>query len=232
MLHYFAKDFFAPLILTGHLTASRDLKIFLVSDSLEDKINATVAVEVFSWNAPEPLKIEKYNVDRLIAGASLLIADFWLDKYLQDANCGDLSVNRNQCFIRLSSSDADGQTLTPDNFVFPEALHKSDVPKSTLNHSVVQLDEIGREFQITTECDATSLFVWLESGEIKGRFSENGFHQVGKLKEIKFTADYPVTLQALEESLTLTHLMDGAYGISHNIIQSLEKNEVMVNMVK
>lgn len=58
MLHYYAKDFFAPTIVTGYLDAARQLKIYVVSEVLSlinSSLEASLFINVYNWNSFEML---------------------------------------------------------------------------------------------------------------------------------------------------------------------------------
>jgi len=55
MLHYFAKDFFAPIIVTPHLSISNELSIYIVSDRLYILTNCTVKLHVYKWESMKPI---------------------------------------------------------------------------------------------------------------------------------------------------------------------------------
>lgn len=56
--------------------------------------------------------------------------------------------------------------------------------------------------------DNIALFVWLEVGNIRGRFSENGFHMFEQEKEIVFHAYEAITPELLRSDIKLTSLSD------------------------
>lgn len=59
MLHYYAKDFFAPVIITGHVTQARQLDIYIVSDLLTSLYNVTITINVYSWSSLEPIFVQR-----------------------------------------------------------------------------------------------------------------------------------------------------------------------------
>lgn len=63
MLHYFAKDFFAPIIVTGHVTNAGQLDFYVISDLTSSVYNATVDVNVFAWNSLIPVASEQIQTD-------------------------------------------------------------------------------------------------------------------------------------------------------------------------
>lgn len=54
-MHYYAKDFFAPIIVTGHLTVARELDVYLVSDALFTFYNVTLNIRVYNWSSLQPV---------------------------------------------------------------------------------------------------------------------------------------------------------------------------------
>lgn len=57
-MHYYAKDFFAPIIVTGHLTAARQLDVYLVSDVLTTHYNVTLNITVYNWSSLTPVFVQ------------------------------------------------------------------------------------------------------------------------------------------------------------------------------
>lgn len=63
MLHYYAKNFFAPVIVTSRLNSARDLDLYVISDLLTTTYNATLTITVYAWDSLEPVSIETNTVD-------------------------------------------------------------------------------------------------------------------------------------------------------------------------
>lgn len=61
MLHYYAKDFFAPVIVTSHLSASNELSIYVVSDREEFLRNCTVKLHLYKWESMKPIFVLSFN---------------------------------------------------------------------------------------------------------------------------------------------------------------------------
>lgn len=53
-----------------------------------------------------------------------------------------------------------------------------------------------------------ALFVWLEVGDIRGRFSKNGFHMFEQRKEIIFHSYEEITIELLRDNIKMTTLSD------------------------
>lgn len=75
--------------------------------------------------------------------------------------------------------------------------------------SVSQQDDI---YIFDLHTTAIAPFVSLDVGSIKGRFSENGFLMTEKKKVVMFYPWEPTSVEELEESLTLTSLVDIVWG--------------------
>ncbi|KAJ8934145.1 hypothetical protein NQ314_013555 [Rhamnusium bicolor] len=122
MLQYYTVDFFAPIIITGHINALRTLEIYVVSDLLSPVLNVTAFIQVYKWDSLEAISVSNLTLD-LEAGKSHLIDSFNIDDYLVEQNCGLLQDAKYNCFIYLSL-DKDGLKIAPDNFVLPGKLKK------------------------------------------------------------------------------------------------------------
>lgn len=62
-MHYYAKDFFAPIIVTGHLTSSRELDVYVVSDVLTTFYNTTLNIFVYNWSSLQPVFTQRVITD-------------------------------------------------------------------------------------------------------------------------------------------------------------------------
>lgn len=51
MLHYYAKDFFAPIIVTSHQHPKQMVDVTVVSDQPTPIFNATLKIAIFNWNS-------------------------------------------------------------------------------------------------------------------------------------------------------------------------------------
>lgn len=60
MLHYYAAEFFAPVIVTYYITYT-DLKLYIVSDKLYPIPNITLEVNLYAWNDMKPIQSHTYS---------------------------------------------------------------------------------------------------------------------------------------------------------------------------
>lgn len=62
------------------------------------------------------------------------------------------------------------------------------------------------DFNILLTTDNIALFVWLEVGNVRGHFSENGFHMLKREKKIIFHAYEATTVEFLQDFIKITTL--------------------------
>ncbi|XP_050296171.1 beta-mannosidase-like [Anthonomus grandis grandis] len=204
MLHYFVKDFFSDVIVTGYINPNRELLLYTVNDKLTDVENATLRVRIYKYDSSdfEPA-YENSNVYDLSSGASKLVKSLKTDELLSEQNCDE-----NTCFFHLILQDNtnDSVAISPQNYVFPGKLKEASLPKSNLIIESVLKTENANTFEVTLTSDNIALFVWLDSHAVRGRFSENGFMQVSAVKTVEFYSDSDITANELKKSLTVRHL--------------------------
>lgn len=66
MLQYFAKEFFAPTIITGYLDVSRQLRIYAVTEIatlVGSSLNVTALVEVYKWSSFSLVNSTKFDIN-------------------------------------------------------------------------------------------------------------------------------------------------------------------------
>lgn len=57
MLHYFAKNFFSPVLVSPELTSYDELNVYLISDLLDDIPDVELNISVYSYDDFNPKKI-------------------------------------------------------------------------------------------------------------------------------------------------------------------------------
>lgn len=65
MLHYFARNFFANVIVTGHFNAAGDLQLYTVNDQLSNIDDVSVLVRIYKYDSPDfkPISETRLQVD-------------------------------------------------------------------------------------------------------------------------------------------------------------------------
>lgn len=51
MLHYYAKEFFAPVIVTPHVSVANELELYVISDLLTDLKHCSVDMNIYKWSS-------------------------------------------------------------------------------------------------------------------------------------------------------------------------------------
>ena len=72
--------------------------------------------------------------------------------------------------------------------------------------AMVQQDKSG--YSVTLHSASVAPFVWLDMGNIPGRFSSNGFLMLTRNRTVSFTAWRNTSVAELSRSLTITSLRD------------------------
>lgn len=206
ILQYLIRDAFAPLITVGQLTPYGSLDLTIVSDKTV-LTDATLSVEVFKWNSFTPIaKIEK-NVS-MEATSSKTVMSMQTSEYLTELGCGQLSNAANNCFFTLNLLNGTTK-LAPENFVFPKPLHDSNLqtPKIKITSVTTISSDKERRFKIVLKTSQIALFIWLECGEVTGKFSENGFHQITSTKTIYFETDGDISSEELRKTIAISNIL-------------------------
>ncbi|XP_064004481.1 beta-mannosidase isoform X1 [Pogoniulus pusillus] len=199
LLHYFAQNFFAPLLPVAYEDNSV-LYIYGVSDLHVDH-NLTLRVTVHSWSSLQPAcTFAKHGVTVKAQSAVPIYKESINDLLERCRNC-----TRRSCVLTFHLVGEDG-LQSPVNHHFLSSLKDAvGLEKTRLKVSVSQQDDI---YVFVIQTTAVAPFVSLDVGSIKGRFSDNGFLMTEKKKVVVFYPWEPTSVEELEESLTLTSLVD------------------------
>lgn len=110
MLHYFAKSFFAPVLISPRLTMVGDVDVYLINDRFVPIVDAEIIVDIFNWSSLVPFKSQRYsaNVDPLSSKKQTTLILWNTD-------------NKDKVFVRFKL-EAEGAN-SPHNYVFPVPLN-------------------------------------------------------------------------------------------------------------
>ncbi|KAG7202549.1 hypothetical protein KM043_009746 [Ampulex compressa] len=213
MLHYYALDFFAPIIITSHLSAANELSVYIVSEKLYVIPNGTVEINVYKWTKMSTIYTHVFENITIEPNKAKKIGMFWLDKFLSEAGCGSLILAKKNCMLTLTLKNHDGQQIAPMNYVYPTVIKDIIMPVANVSIRVNKRLLPGKysnypDYEIEVMTNHIALFVWLEITKLRGRFSENGFHMFHNQKRIIFHAYEAVTPRELHENIRLTTLCD------------------------
>ncbi|XP_060074948.1 beta-mannosidase-like [Ylistrum balloti] len=228
MLHYFARHFFAPLLISPYMDGD-DVYVYLVADHIpvvEDRhpdthrltfrpdystglgkvrglgLSGQLHIVMYSWNNSTPLHswVQQYSLNET---SELVFHNNTLDM-MKEAGC---IQGKNFCFLFFHLGDPGNEPVAWQ----PLTEYKSVVG---LKNSVVQVVDVQQTttdkqvYNITVTAGSISVFVWLDAHDIRGRFSDNGFLMVTSKKLVQFYASEPTDVSSLRIALTVRSLAD------------------------
>lgn len=110
MLHYFAKRFFAPILVSPRLTLTGDVDVYLINDRFVPIIDAEIVVDVFNWTSLTPILNKTYPANaNTLSSTKQARLNIWN------------SDSKDEVFMRFSLK-CNGVLWSPQNFVFPVPL--------------------------------------------------------------------------------------------------------------
>ncbi|XP_063985342.1 beta-mannosidase isoform X2 [Diachasmimorpha longicaudata] len=218
MLHYYAEEFFAPVVVNSRLTFDK-LTIFIVSDDLVEIVDCHVEMNFHRiWNGTMP-QIHTKLLDKVtVPGNSAVeLPTLSLQEVLKEASCGlTFEEAKTNCIIELILRSSSNKQLAPINYVYPAPLKELDLPVCNLKVSVSAIlpwskhdhmyNHYWRSYNVTITSNCTQLFVWFDGdGFGAPRFSENGFHLLKGSKTIFLLAESTFGMYQLPD-ITVTTL--------------------------
>ncbi|XP_077671208.1 beta-mannosidase isoform X2 [Eretmochelys imbricata] len=199
MLHYFAQHFFAPLLPVGY-EDDGVLHIYGVSD-LHSDCELTLQVRVHQWSSMEPVCTLAKEGVTLKAGSAAPIYKEPVNDLLK--RCGNCT--RQSCVVTFYLMGK-GDLHSPGNSHFLSSLKDAvGLEKAQLSATISQQGDL---YTFVLQTTAITPFVWLDVGNIPGRFNDNGFLMTEKRKVVVFYPWEPIHIEELKKSLSLTSLMD------------------------
>ncbi|XP_056152102.1 beta-mannosidase [Lampris incognitus] len=197
MLHYFARDFFAPLLPVGFEDGG-SLLIYAVSD-LSDDVKVKAVVSAYAWSRLDPVCTVTSETAVVRGVSATAIFKQPVDALL--AACGNCT--RLTCLLVFHLDDGSGPQ-GPTNHLFLSSPKEARGIRRANITATVQESETG--YSITLRSNAIAPFVWLDVGNIPGRFSSNGFLMVSANRTVGFFPWGPTSVDNLSRALTVTSL--------------------------
>ncbi|XP_033869509.2 beta-mannosidase isoform X1 [Acipenser ruthenus] len=198
MLHYFAQNFFAPVLPVG-FEDIETLIIYGVSD-LKNDLALSLLVKAYLWSSMEPVCVGVTDAVIKAGSASPIYKEPVNDLLKRCGNCTRLS-----CVVSFSLK-ANGQQYGPDNYLFLSSLKDAEGLKKPQLSATVKQE--GEAYIINLQTTNITPYVWLDVGDISGRFETNGFLMLQKTKAVKFFPWKPTSTSELTKSLQVRSLMN------------------------
>ncbi|XP_063539308.1 beta-mannosidase isoform X1 [Cydia strobilella] len=198
MLHYFAKSFFAPVLVSPRLLLTHDVDIYLLNDRLVPIASGIITVDFFNWTSTTPMRsiLIAANAHPLSSIKVPMSIALWKEEI-------------NEVFLRFSLV-ADGVGSSPYNYVFPipfksvKGLTKPNIQINVLSNIKPTTNGFRYTVEITT--DTVVLFLWLETQE-PGRFEDNGIIVTDPRITVNYVSNKQMSPQDLEKSIHYHYYM-------------------------
>lgn len=218
MLHYFAKQFLAPLLISPTQEGD-NIQVYVVLDQISTSVQrhpqtgqiqfkpvhssgttGTLYTQMYSWDNMTPLRTWSHNYNLQKTTEMVFQAD--VNTMMSDAGC----IRTKNCFLYFHLGDP---VNGPTNW-FPLSTFKDAIGLKNASVQVESIKEVvpNRQYNITLSTSAIAPFVWLEAYQVMGRFSDNGFLMVLPKKVITFYCWTDVTVDSLNFALSVKSLMD------------------------
>ncbi|NLJ23794.1 MAG: glycoside hydrolase family 2 protein [Firmicutes bacterium] len=188
-LHYMAKRFYAPVIVTSFENKVGELEIWVVNDLHQDQ-DITVKMQVLDFDG-KTRRADAYR-KKVAAGGAKLIARYPVS---------ELAPVPNEVFLYL---ELEGEGVYHYNDHFFAAYKKCYLP---LVNCDCEIEEAGGSFEVIVRSDKPALFLTLDAQGIPGEFDDNCFTLLPeKPRRLVFTPKSDITLTELQETLKIRHL--------------------------
>ncbi|XP_074621732.1 beta-mannosidase-like [Acropora palmata] len=203
MLHYFAKDFYAPVIASPFVNGTK-FQIFVISDLTKPIVKGAVSLKAWAWSSFKPLSSKSitFNINQT---TSKLVYSEDLETLIKNSGCESLR----HCVLTVTPADlSTGENLGPSNVFYPANLSEV-VGLNEPQLKVLKVTQKSKvEFTVSIGAQSPAVFVWLVSKDFNGRFSENGFLLTESFKTVTFYSWQETTAADLEKSLYIKSLYD------------------------
>jgi len=161
MLHYYAKDFFAPLLISVYEDNGK-LAVWVTSD-INRPVVGSYTLSLWSYSGRSLLNVTgKYNLESL---ESQMVYTVVINELIS-GHCRNLY----ECFLYLTATD-DG-VVASTNIFYLSSLAIVDLPAAKF--SLTGYQQSGRNVTFTITSNEVAPYVFLET-PIEGVFSDNGF---------------------------------------------------------
>ncbi|XP_057716107.1 beta-mannosidase isoform X3 [Corythoichthys intestinalis] len=200
MLHYFAVDFFAD-VLPVAFEDDGELLIYAISDLSQD-LKLNVVVSVYKWSDLDPICMLRSKSAAVPGGSAVPVFKRSIAVLL--VGCGNCS--RLSCLLAFHLEDENGARHGPVNHHF--LCSPKDAVGLRPPNITAKVRENETELLVDVESQAIAPFVWLDVGDVEGRFGSNGFLMLSRKKTVAFHARRNTSVTQLSRALTVISLSD------------------------
>lgn len=189
LLHYVAKRFYAPLMVTAFENKEGELEVWAVNDLLEDRpIEVELRVLDFAGN------VQRREIVKATVGAGT-------SQELVRYKVSDLAPERNKVFLALEARS--GNEIIRNDHFFTE-YKRCELLQANVT---TRMEETDGGFKVTVETDAPAFFVSLNVNGAAGEFDDNCFTLLpGEPRTLIFRPKEEVSLEQVQKALSVNHL--------------------------
>ncbi|XP_032876273.1 beta-mannosidase [Amblyraja radiata] len=196
MLHYFARNFFAP-VLPVAFEDDGSLIIYGISDQSMD-LQLVLQVRVYQWSSLEPVCAHTTEPFTLKGSSAAPVYKAVTATLLQRCSC-----SRDRCVVAFHLEDQ-GQQRGPVNYHLLTSLKDAHTLRAP--HINASVSEHGGVYSVSLHSSSIAPYVWLDVGNIPGRFSDNAFLMLQHNKVLTFLPRRPTSTSLLQAALTIRTL--------------------------
>jgi beta-mannosidase len=191
LLHYMAKNFYAPAIVSAIQDEKGKVEIYLTNDGAKAK-KAGVTIQVMDFTGK--VTFEENISATLPAGGAKLLRHYELAK---------LTAKPESHFMTLKL-DVDGVIFRNEHFFC--AWKKCELPKPEIK---LKVKTVKDGFEITLDTDKPAFYVGLFAEGICGEFDDNCFTLLpGERRTVRFEPKFNVAADAFKKALSVKHLRE------------------------
>ncbi|VDK70516.1 unnamed protein product [Onchocerca ochengi] len=199
--HYFARRFFAPVILS--MAIDEEVHMFIVSDLIKPISNVTMVLEIFWFDNFIPVESFKQQISSISQQSSIEIP---IDRAISDKikeKINDRYVLRG----RILSND--NTQIGYDTIHLPDKLFKID----EMNFGKAWIRKLRRKnnmlYELKLEADKIAPFVYMELAPgLIGWFSDNAFTMTESKKRVVLSLFKDPKRQLTESDISICSLHD------------------------
>ncbi|NBK23834.1 MAG: glycoside hydrolase family 2 protein, partial [Spirochaetia bacterium] len=190
LLHYSAKQFYAPTLPITYMKEKGKVELYVVHDKSTPLANVKVSVKVYRFNG-EKVSKQKYVLD-IPSQSSTHVCTIELDKANIDPRTMFLA-------IKLETEE-----LYIEDVMLLDRPKRCDLLDPSLD---LQVEKAQGGFSVTLSCKAPAFEVALDAGSLKGTFSDNLFSvRPTAQKMVIFKTREKITLETFRKSLKVFDL--------------------------
>ncbi|GBM74427.1 Beta-mannosidase [Araneus ventricosus] len=206
MLHYYAKNFFSPLLVSPY-QENDEAVVGVVSDLSAPLNNLILNISVFSWSSMEPLLTDVVTFSQP-PRCSQVVSRQSITTLLEKSGCPD----ENSCFLFFTVLSPEDSSVESRNVLFLSEFHSAiGLKKPNITAAITgptRTEVSDFTFNISLNTNAIAPFVWLEVGNIPGRFSDNGFLLISETMNVSFFSKEPTKIADITNNLNVMSLKD------------------------